>query len=76
MTIVIFRDYVTQKEFFLRAMNHVPRKDELVGIYYPYTHVTEYLVRQVHWEIVPNELPTVHLDLIMIEERKKSEDKQ
>ena len=75
MTIVMFREDVTKKFFFLRNMDNVPRKGEIVGLYYPYTHVTEYLVRQVHWELVPKEFPTVYVDLIMIKERKKSEDK-
>ena len=65
MSIIIFTDYVTKEEIFLRTMEHVPRKDDVIILYNP-TSITEYYVYQVRWDMQPNALPTIYVDLAKI----------
>ena len=73
MIIVIFLDYITKKEIIHKAMDHVPRKDEVVSLYYSHMPVTDYYVREVIWELEPNALPTVYVSLVTIKENERKE---
>lgn len=63
MNIIIFVDHKTKEEIIIKAMEHIPRGGETVALYYPHMPVMEYLVRQVRWDLEPNELPTIYVDL-------------
>lgn len=73
MIIIIFIDHVTKKEIIHKAMDHVPRKGDVISMYYSHMPVTDYYVWDVIWELEPNELPTVYVDIAMIKEHEKRE---
>ena len=70
MIIIIFIDHVTKKEIIHKAMDHVPRKGDVVSMYYSHMPVTDYYVWDVIWELEPNELPTVYVDVAEIRQHE------